>query len=144
MRKIIIFSCLMLLVVTCNELSTGQKRRKLEFLYKLNNVASILRDYTYRINSYEDLDFYRGRLVESKKSANNIEPVANWENSNELKSLFFEKIKENTKITESLIKDKEKLLEKDIAGEKKVIKMKMNMDNFVDYVYKEISVVDKE
>ena len=144
MKKITIFIILLLLFFSCNELSNGQKRRKLEFLYKLNNEASILRDYTYRIFSYKDLDFYKGRLESSEKSVNNIEPVANWEKSNELKSLFLEKIKENTEITESLIKDKEKFLEKDIVGEKRVIGMKMIMNNFVDYVYKEISVVDKE
>jgi len=144
MKKITIFIILLLFFFSCNELSTGHKRRKLEFLYKLNNEASILRDYTYRIFSYKDLDFYKGRLESSEKSVNNIEPVANWEKSNELKSLFLEKIKENTEITESLIKDKEKFLEKDIVGEKRVIGMKMIMNNFVDYVYKEISVVDKE
>ena len=144
MKRIIIFIVLFLFSFSCNELSTGQKRRKLEFLYKLNNEASVLRDYTYRIFSYEDLDFYKGRLESSEKSANNIEPVANWEKSNELKSLFLKKIKENAEITESLIKDKEKLLEKDIAGEKRVIGMKMIMNNFVDYVYEEISAVDKE
>ncbi|MFC2093695.1 hypothetical protein ACFLSV_07330 [Bacteroidota bacterium] len=144
MKKIIIFIVLFLFFFSCNELSTGQKRRKLEFLYKLNNEASILRDYTYRIFSYKDLDFYKGRLESSEKSVNNIDPVANWEKSNELKSLFLEKIKENAEITESLLNDKENLLEKDIAGEKRVIGMKLIMDNFVDYVYKEISVVDKE
>ncbi|MBL7128811.1 MAG: hypothetical protein ISS16_07475 [Ignavibacteria bacterium] len=144
MKRIIIFIVLFLFSFSCNELSTGQKRRKLEFLYKLNNEASVLRDYTYRIFSYEDLDFYKGRLESSEKSANNIEPVANWEKSNELKSLFLEKIKENAEITESLLSDKENLLEKDIAAEKRVIGMKMIMDSFVDYIYKEISVVDKE
>ena len=144
MKKITIFIILLLFFFSCNELSTGQKRRKLEFLYKLNNEASILRDYTYRIFSYKDLDFYKGRLESSEKSVNNIDPVVNWEKSNELKSLFLKKIKENTEITESLIKDKEKLLEKDIAGEKRVIRMKMIMNNFVDYVYEEISAIDKE
>ena len=144
MKKIVILIVLFLFSFSCNELSTGQKRRKLEFLYKLNNEASVLRDYTYRIFSYDDLNFYIGRLESSEKSAKNIEVVANWEKSNELKSLFLEKIKETTEITESLIKDKEKLLEKDIAGEKRVIGMKLIMDSFVDYVYKEISVVDKE
>ena len=129
---------------SCNELSIGQKRRKLEFLYKLNNEASVLRDYTYRIFSYDDLNFYKGRLESSEKSAKSIEVVANWEKSNKLKSLYLEKIKENTVIAESLIKDKEMLVDKDIAGEKRVIGMKMIMDSFVDYVYKEISVVDKE
>lgn len=129
---------------SCNELSTGEKRRKLEFLYKLNNEASVLRDYTYRIFSYDDLNFYKGRLESSEESVKNIAPVANWEKSNELKSLFLEKIKENKSITESMIKDKDKLFEKDIAGEKRVIGMKLIMDNFVDYLYRETSIVDKE
>ncbi len=144
MKKITLFILLFVFSYGCNELSTGQKRRKLEFLYKLNNEASVLRDYTFRIFSYEDLEFYKGRLENTEKSVKNIETVSEWGKSNELKSLFLDKIKELKKITKSLIEDKEKLLEKNISGERRVIGMKMIMDNFVKYVYKEISVVDKE
>ena len=45
MKKIILFSTILLFFVSCTDLSEGQRRRKLEFLYKLNNEASILRDY---------------------------------------------------------------------------------------------------
>lgn len=144
MKKIILFSTLLLFFISCNDLSEGPKRRKLEFLYKLNNEASILRDYTYRIHSYEDLEFYKGRLEKSEEAAMEIDLVKNWNRSDEMRELFLMKIKENKETTDSLIKDEEKINDEEFPDNKKVIGMKMKMDDFVDYIYKEISIVDKE
>jgi len=144
MKKIILFITILLFFVSCTDLSEGQRRRKLEFLYKLNNEASILRDYTYRIHSYEDLEFYIGRLEKSEEATMEMDLVKNWNRSDQLRELFLTKIKENIETTDSLIKDEEKLNDEEFTNNKKVIGMKMKMDDFVDYIYKEISVVDKE
>jgi len=144
MKKIILFSTILLFLISCNDLSEGQKRRKFEFLYKLNNEASILRDYTYRIHSYEDLEFYKGRLEKSEEATKEIDLVKNWNRSDKMRELFLMKIKENKETTDSLIKDEEKIIDEEFLQNKKVIGMKMKMDDFVDYIYKEISIVDKE
>ena len=144
MKKIILLTTFLLFLINCNDLSEGQKRRKLEFLYKLNNEASILREYTYRIHSYEDLDFYKGRLDKSEEAAKEIDLVKNWNRSDELREVFLIKIKENKETTDSLIKDEEKINDEEFPDNKTVIEMKMKMDDFVDFIYKEISIIDKE
>ena len=144
MKKIILFSTILLFFVSCTDLSEGQRRRKLEFLYKLNNEASILRDYTYRIHSYEDLEFYKGRLEKSEEATMEMDLVKNWNRSDELREIFLMKIKENKETTDSLIKDEEKINDEEFPNNKKVVGMKMKMDDFVDFIYKEISIVDKE
>lgn len=144
MKKLILLLTIFLFFVSCNDLSEGQKRRKLEFLYKLNNEASILRDYTYRIHSYKDLDFYKGRLEQSERATMEIDLVENWKKSSELRKLFLLKIGENKATTDSLIKEEGMTDDKELASNKRVVEMKRKLDDFVDNIYKETSIVDRE
>ena len=69
----VIFSVFCFLLAGCKEeISSGEKRLKLEFLYKLNNSASIVRDYTIGVTNYRNLSLYNSRVSKYPGTMNRI------------------------------------------------------------------------
>jgi hypothetical protein len=143
MGKIIYLLTLLLVLSSCNQLSQGLQRRKFEFLYKLNNYATIFADYTNGIYYFNELNFYERRMKKLYEDINRVEPVEGYGYSRVLKENFLTTIDGNINTALSL---KQKSLQPtdNIRKEYDVIIMNEKVDNFINMLNDEISKVGKE
>ena len=129
--------------MNCNQISEGQQRRKFEFLYKLNNHASFLREYTNSITYYKDLDFYEGRMKMLYADVIKIDIIKDWGVSRVLKENFLKTIDDNLQ-TLNNFKQKQFPISEKIKQEYDIIVMNERVDNFMKELNDAISIVGKE
>jgi len=127
----------------CNEISEGLQRRQFEFLYKLNNYATMFREYTGSVNYYKDLDFYENRMKNLFEDVNRMQTVDNYGTSRVLKEKFLSLIDSNINTVNSF-KMKMLLSNQYIRKEYDIIIINERADGFIEEVNDEIVRVGKE
>lgn len=145
--KVLLLSFLLIaafsLLISCDEISHGQQRRKFEFLYKTNNFATIFREYTNDIVNFKDLQLYETRMNKLYEDVNKFETVEGWRKSDAMKEDFLNAIDKNLNATRSMQK-KQALYREFVKDEYDVIMMRETADEFLKTVDSEIIVVGKE
>jgi len=144
--KHITLICISLFSITllnCNQISEGQQRRKFEFLYKMNNHASLLSEYTNGISYYKDLDFYEGRMKILYPDVIKMDPIKDWGVSRILKEKFLKTIDDNL-LTLNNFKQKQFPVGENIRKEYDIIVMNERVDYFMKELNDAISIVGKE
>jgi hypothetical protein len=141
--KIINLLTMLVLLSGCNNLSEGLQRRKFEFLYKMNNFASIFADYTGGLYYFNELDFYERRMRKLYEDVNKMKAVDGYGYSRVLKENFLNILDDNIKAAVSL---KQKSIEpnEDIRKEYEVIVMNEKVNDYLTALNDEISKVGKE
>ena len=127
----------------CSEISQGLQRKKFEFLYKMNNYASLFREFTGGISYPEDLDFYETRMNKMYEDVSKIEEIEGYKVSGQLKDRFLIVIQENIR-TADIIRQKKLPPKENIRNEYEVNIMNGRTDNFIKDLNDEISKVGKE
>lgn len=127
----------------CNEISQGLQRKKFEFLYKMNNYASLFREYTGGISYSEDLDIYEKRMSKLYEDVSKMEDIDGYKTSDELKDKFLIVIQENIR-TADIIRQKKMKPDENIRNDIEVMLMNDRTDNFIEELNEEISKVGKE
>ena len=102
----------------CSEISQGLQRKKFEFLYKMNNYASLFREYTGGISYPEDLDFYETRMNKMYEDVSMTEDIEGYKASGQLKDRFLIAIQENIR-TADIIRQKKLPPKENIRNEYK-------------------------
>ncbi len=132
-----------LIISGCNEISQGLQRKKYEFLYKMNNYASLFREYTGGVSFSEDLDFYEKRMDKLYEDVSKMEDIGGYKESDVLKDKFLIAIQENIR-TADIIRQKKMAPKENIRNEYEVMIMNDRTDNFIKELNDEISKVGKE
>ena len=127
----------------CSEISQGLQRKKFEFLYKMNNYASLFREYTGGISYPDDLDFYETRMNKMYEDVSKMEDITEYKASGRLKDKFLSVIQENIR-TSDIIRQKKLPPKENIRSEYEVNKMNDRADIFIKDLNDEISKVGKE
>ena len=127
----------------CNEISQGLQRKKFEFLYKMNNYASLFREYTGGLSFSEDLELYEKRMDKLYEDVSKMEDIDGYKTSGELKDKFLIAIQENIR-TADIIRKKNMIPDENIRNEIEVMLMNDRVDNFIEELNDEISKVGKE
>lgn len=140
---LILSSLFVLIQISCNQISSGQQRKKFEFLYKLNNKVSLLREYTNSITYFNELEFYEKRMKMLYTEVNRVELIKDWGESRLLKEKFLETIDDNLHSINTL-KQKQVSPKENIRMEYDVIVMNERVDNYMKDLDDEISKVGKE
>lgn len=142
-EKIFCLIFLFTVISGCDKISSGMQRRQFEYLYKMNNYASLFREYTGGISYYSDLDFYENRMVKLHEDVSKMEAVTGYEASEDLKTKLLITINENLS-TVNVIKQKQLPLTENIRNEFDVRMMNERVDDFIEELNNEISRVGRE
>lgn len=139
---IIISVCTIYWLSGCNQYSEGLQRKKFEFLYKLSNYTALLREYTYGINYFSDLDFYENRIKKVYEDVNKMKTIDEWGTSRLLKEKFLSTTDDNLNSVNTLRK---KMLPsaESIKKEYDVILMNERVEIFNNELDEEISKAGK-
>ncbi len=140
---IIFIIIIMIMMSGCNKISEGQQRKKFEFLYKMNNNATLFREYTNEINYFSDLEFYEGRMKKLTEDINKADTVQNYTESDILKLSLLNTINVNINMADSLRRKSFKPSD-NIREEYEVIIMNDGAEKFMTELNDEISRVGKE
>jgi len=127
----------------CDKISQGLQRNKFEFLYRMNNDVTLLREYTSGINKAEDLKFFESKLNNLYASVNKMETVKNYGGSDALKEQFLNLIDSDLEAVK-ILKDKNLPADDVIKDEYEVQIMKDNVNSFIEHLNAEIVKVGKE
>ncbi|HRA99194.1 MAG TPA: hypothetical protein PK294_02035 [Ignavibacteria bacterium] len=127
----------------CDKISQGLQRNKFEFLYRMNNDVTLLREYTSGINKAEDLKFFESKLNNLFASVNKMETVKNYGGSDALKEQFLNLIDSDLEAVK-ILKDKNLPADDIIKDEYEVQIMKDNVNSFIEHLNAEIVKVGKE
>lgn len=92
---LIYVSSLCLLNVYCNEISQGDQRRKFEFLYKMNNYSSLVKEISNELVYYKNLSFFESKITIIKDEINRMEVLKNWDQSSAIKYDFIRLLDED-------------------------------------------------
>ncbi|MFZ1322816.1 MAG: hypothetical protein WAT71_14765 [Ignavibacteria bacterium] len=130
-------------VYGCDKISQGLQRSKFEFLYRMNNDVSLLREYTAGINKIEDLKFFESKINNLYASVNKMETVKNYGESDALKEQLLNLIDSDLEAVK-ILKDKNLPADQVIKDEFEVQMMKDNVSSFIEYLNAEIVKVGKE
>ncbi len=133
----------MSVLTSCDEISHGQQRRKFEFLYKMSNLATVFREYTFDVIYFKDLDLYEVRMNKLRNDVSNSQSVPGWEKSDHIKDEFLRLINENLELTTKLRMRQAVLLEF-IKDEHEVVSMQDNTRDFLESVNETIVEVGRE
>lgn len=139
----IFLSIFTFIISGCNEISQGLQRKKFEFLYKMNNYASLFREYTGGLSFSEDLELYEKRMDKLYEDVSKMEDIDGYKTSGELKDKFLIAIQENIR-TADIIRKKNMIPDENIRNEIEVMLMNDRVDNFIEELNEEISKVGKE
>lgn len=142
-EKVVSVLFLVSILSGCDQISQGLQRKKFEFLYKMNNNATIFREYTNGINSFNDIEFYDGRMKKLYDDVTNTETVDGYGTSRVLKESFLTAIDENLKTINSF-RQKSFQPADNIKKEYEIIIMNERADKFIKELNDEISNVGKE
>lgn len=129
----------------CEKISQGTQRLKFEFLYKMNNYATLFREYTGSINYYSDLDPYIERMNKLYGDVNNMVDIGGYGTSRTLKESFLTAIDMNINSAKALKqKSEDSTSTVSIRKDYEVIIMDERIDKFIDELNEAIVEVGKE
>ena len=141
--KVFFVIILMMEVSGCNEISQGDQRRKFEYLYKMNNYATLLREYTGIISYEKDFELYKKRMNKLYLDVDAVKIIPGYEPSVFLKKKFINVIDDNLMI----IQNYENTPGSDTLNISEIYQvrhMNENVEMFFDLLNDEISKVGKE
>lgn len=127
----------------CNKISQGDQRRKFEYLYKMNNYATLFGEYTGILNYEKDFEMYKKRMNKLYMDVNDVNIISGYQPSIVLKEKFLSAIDDNLMI----IQNYEHSPGSDtisIRNDYEIKKMNDNVDEFLNELNEEISKVGKE
>ncbi|HMS65220.1 MAG TPA: hypothetical protein PKD83_08215 [Ignavibacteria bacterium] len=90
--------------VNCNEISQGDQRRKLEFLYRYSNYSAVLKEFSNAVTYDKDLDIFEKKISNLKDEIIKSEPVKNWSKSIEIKENLLTIISDDMRLVSQLKK----------------------------------------
>ncbi|MCB0728984.1 MAG: hypothetical protein KDD00_16075 [Ignavibacteriae bacterium] len=144
-----IFSLLFLLIILiieitgCNKISQGEQRRKFEYLYKMNNYATLFREYTGILNYEKDFDMYKKRMNKLYMDVDAVKIIPGYQPSTVLKTKFLTAIDDNLMIIQNY-EHKPGADTISIHNDYEIKIMNENVTIFLDNLNDEISKVGKE
>ena len=129
--------------LSCDDISHGQQRRKFEFLYKMNNYATVFREYTSDINYLKDIELYEIRMKKLSDDVSKSETVSGWEHSAKLKTEFLDTIRKNLELAGNM---KQRLSSPDqvVRGEYEIVNMQNSESALVESINEAIVDAGKE
>lgn len=139
------FSGLFLLAVFfwsgCNEISSGDKRLKLEYLYKMKSQLTQVMEVSYRIRKYEAVTGYEKNISSVKKEVSKTEPLKGWKEGENFKESFINLLNDDLKLTDSLSKlDSATRFD----SNKVILKIQNRQYSLMESLDSLISIVDRE
>lgn len=135
---ILLLPVLMILsLISCNEISHGEQRRKFEFLYKMNNSVAFLAEYTGSLTYFKDIEFYEDRMSKISEDVKKFPTIETWDVSGKIKEKFLNVVKSNLQNT-SHLKTLKLKPEDNVKKEFDIIEMNERVNNFRDELDQEI------
>lgn len=136
-------SYLCLLNVNCSEISQGDQRKKFEFLYKVSNHSSLIREISNELIYYKNLTFFENKITNLNDEIKRIEVIKNWEQSKVIKQDLIRILDEDIVSVYELTK-LELAPDANIRNESEVQKINERIDKFSEELSKTIVQVGKE
>lgn len=127
----------------CNEISSGDKRRKFEFLYSMSNSVTMFSEYSGSLTYYKDLSFYEERIKLIREDIKNIKRLNNWDTSQNLKLAFVKVIDENLESV-LILKNQNLSPEENIKKQYEAILIRERVADLKNSIEAEIVKVGKE
>lgn len=141
LRRFYIPFIFVFLLTSCNEISSGDKRLKLEYLYKMKMQITAMMDYSFRLNTYERVFDYKNDIKYIKKEVEDAKPLEGWGEGEEFKKSFLNVIEQDQIALDSIEKAEGKLLPETEAI---VTRVKERQDSLMEELDKIISKTDRE
>lgn len=135
--------CFLVIVFGCNEISSGEKRRKFEYLYKLSNTVTMFSEYSRSLTYFKDLNFYEERIKLIYDDVSKYNTIKNWTESENLKTSFMKTIDENL-LSVSELKKQNLPPEENIRKQYEVIMIRERVAKLNEEIEEEIVRVGKE
>lgn len=105
MRKVITVMAVVFLSAGCtNEISQGDKRLKLEYLYKMKSQLTQIIDVSGRIRKYDAVKEYERNIAYNKKEVNETIPLEGWTDGEIFRERFIKVINDDIGLMDSLSK----------------------------------------
>ena len=92
-----------LLFSSCNKISEGEQREKLQYLYGLKLQLTLLMDESYYLNSAGRLNSYKQDTRNIRNTVESSTPLEGWEDGRNFKNRFLELIDSNLSTTDSML-----------------------------------------
>ncbi|HMQ68487.1 MAG TPA: hypothetical protein PKA90_01485 [Ignavibacteria bacterium] len=140
---LVIILFLIIEIYGCNKISQGDQRRKFEYLYKMNNYATLFREYTGILNYEKDFEQYKKRMNKLYMDVDAVKIIPSYEPSTVLKTKFLTSIDDNLMIIQNF-EHKPGADTISIQNDTKIRIMNENVAIFLDNLNDEISNVGKE
>lgn len=141
MKKAVLAFMLVLFLSSCNEISSGDKRLKLEYLYKMKMQLTSLMDYSFRLNNYEKIFKYKKNIEYIKKEVEDTKPLDGWTDGEDFRNRFLDVIKQDQTAIDSVEKAEGELTPE---TEALVTRVKERQDYLMEELDKLISKTDRE
>lgn len=125
-------------------MSSGDKRLKLEFLYKLNNSVSIVRDYTIGVTNYKNLSLYNDRVSKVESMVEGSEPLKGWKEGQELKQGLLDLIESNKQSSSRLLELWDEGDKSPVEVETTATEMQNRVIDYLEKINKVTASVDLE
>jgi len=141
LKKAVLAFMLVLFLSSCNEISSGDKRLKLEYLYKMKMQLTSLMDYSFRLNNYEKIFKYKKNIEYIKKEVEDTKPLDGWTDGEDFRNRFLDVIKQDQTAIDSVEKAEGELTPE---TEALVTRVKERQDYLMEELDKLISKTDRE
>ena len=141
MKKAVLAFMLVLFLSSCNEISSGDKRLKLEYLYKMKMQLTSMMDYSFRLNTYEKIFGYKTDIKYIRKEIEDAKPVEGWTGGEDFKNSFLDVIEQDQAALDSVQKGEGKISPEIEAV---VTRVKERQDSLMEELDKLISKTDRE
>jgi hypothetical protein len=129
-------------IASCNQISEGDKRLKLEFVYKMKSQLTQLMEVSFRIRKYEEVAGYEKNIKQIKSAVTKSEPIEGWEDGKDFKERFIFLIDDDIRIMDSLAKSAPDTMT--FISHPTIENIKKRQDNLMGSLDSIISKVDRE
>lgn len=141
MKRAVISFIFILILTSCNEISSGDKRLKLEYLYKMKMQLTSLMDYSFRLNNYEKIFKYKKNIEYIKKEVEDTKPLDGWTDGEDFRNRFLDVLEQDQNAIDSVEKAEGELTPETDAL---VTRVKERQDSLMEDLDKLISKTDRE
>jgi hypothetical protein len=139
---VLLIAGILFTVVSCNQISSGDKRLKLEFVYKMKSQLTQLMEVSFRIRKHEAVAGYEKNVMQIKNAVTKSEPLEGWKDGEEFKERFLFTINDDIRLTDSLAKSTPDTMSFESNPTIEIIKKRQ--DNLMGSLDSIISKVDRE
>lgn len=100
-----IFTILIIVILSgCNSISSGDKRLKLEYLYKMKSQLAQIIDEGYKLRKPENISSYEYNIQRNRKVIIETKPLDGWTDAEKFRERFLSVIEQDIHVTDSLSK----------------------------------------